>query len=134
MWAYPLHMRACISVHIAMATFVLFGLYVTGLSAGGTWQEGLVLLAKQIADVINNLCRWFCLAANHNYGGGNPMRPHRVRLTHSLVSNYGLNSKMYVHRPQARSKEQIEEFHCDGEPHCHVPPHLPVLKCMTCFL
>lgn len=45
------------------------------------------------------------------------MRPHRVRLTHSLVSNYGLNSKMYVHRPQARSKEQIEEFHCDGEPH-----------------
>ncbi|CAL8465253.1 g4788 [Coccomyxa elongata] len=50
---------------------------------------------------------------NHNYGGGNPMRPHRVRLTHSLVSNYGLNSKMYVHRPQARSKEQIEEFHCD---------------------
>ncbi len=53
-------------------------------------------------------------AANHNYGGGNPMRPHRVRLTHSLVSNYGLNSKMYVHRPQARSKEQIEEFHCDG--------------------
>lgn len=44
------------------------------------------------------------------------MRPHRVRLTHSLVSNYGLNSKMYVHRPQARSKEQIEEFHCDGEP------------------
>lgn len=44
------------------------------------------------------------------------MRPHRVRLTHSLVSNYGLNSKMYVHRPQARSKEQIEEFHCDGKP------------------
>lgn len=43
------------------------------------------------------------------------MRPHRVRLTHSLVSNYGLNSKMYVHRPYARSKEEIEEFHCDGE-------------------
>jgi acetoin utilization deacetylase AcuC-like enzyme len=43
------------------------------------------------------------------------MRPHRVRLTHSLVTNYGLNSKMYVHRPQPRSKEEIEEFHCDGE-------------------
>lgn len=46
------------------------------------------------------------------------MRPHRVRLTHSLVSNYGLNPKMIVHRPQARSKEQIEEFHCDGESLC----------------
>ena len=53
-------------------------------------------------------------AANHNYGGGNPMRPHRVRLTHSLVANYGLNSKMYVHRPQARSPAELEQFHCDG--------------------
>ncbi|CAL5222017.1 g4307 [Coccomyxa viridis] len=50
---------------------------------------------------------------NHNYGGGNPMRPHRVRLTHSLVENYNLNQRMLVHRPEARSKEQIENFHCD---------------------
>ena len=59
------------------------------------------------------LCLAPC-AANHNYGGGNPMRPHRVRLTHSLVANYGLNSKMYVHRPQARSPAELEQFHCDG--------------------
>ena len=42
------------------------------------------------------------------------MRPHRVRLTHSLVENYHLNQRMLVHRPEARSKEQIENFHCDG--------------------
>ena len=44
------------------------------------------------------------------------MRPHRVRLTHSLVENYNLNQRMLVHRPEARSKEQIENFHCDGAP------------------
>ena len=59
-------------------------------------------------------------AANHNYGGGNPMRPHRVRLTHSLVENYNLSKRMLVHRPEPRSREQIENFHCDGVPaSCH---------------
>ena len=48
------------------------------------------------------------------------MRPHRVRLTHSLVENYNLNQRMLVHRPEARSKEQIENFHCDGTP-CLLP-------------
>ena len=48
------------------------------------------------------------------------MRPHRVRLTHSLVENYNLNQRMLVHRPEARSKEQIENFHCDGTPLCQV--------------
>ena len=47
------------------------------------------------------------------------MRPHRVRLTHSLVENYNLNQRMLVHRPEARSKEQIENFHCDGITLCH---------------
>ena len=56
-------------------------------------------------------------AANFNYGGGNPMRPHRVRLTHSLVANYGLNQKMYVHRPEPRTPEELEQFHCDGAQH-----------------
>ena len=32
---------------------------------------------------------------NYVYGEGHPMRPHRVRLTHELVVNYGL----YQHRP-----------------------------------
>ena len=41
------------------------------------------------------------------------MRPHRVRLTHSLVSHYDLEKSMVLHRPQARSETQIEEFHAD---------------------
>ena len=35
-------------------------------------------------------------AGSFNYGGGNPMRPHRVRLTHSLVENYDLPKMLKV--------------------------------------
>jgi histone deacetylase 1/2 len=41
------------------------------------------------------------------------MRPHRVRLTHSLVEHYGLPSSLAVHRPVPRSELQLEEFHAD---------------------
>ena len=51
---------------------------------------------------------------NVNYGGGNPMRPHRVRLTHNLVENYGLNRKLLVQRPNRCSERELEEFHADG--------------------
>jgi histone deacetylase 1/2 len=52
---------------------------------------------------------------NYNYGGGNPMRPHRVRLTTNLVSGYGLTDKMRLMRPRPRSREEIMLFHADGE-------------------
>lgn len=51
---------------------------------------------------------------NVNYGGGNPMRPHRVRLTHSLVDNYGLKSKLRVERPNHCTENELGEFHADG--------------------
>ena len=41
------------------------------------------------------------------------MRPHRVRLTHSLVSHYDLEKSMVLHRPKPRSETQLEEFHAD---------------------
>lgn len=62
---------------------------------------------------------------NFCYGGGNPMRPHRARMTYSLVSSYGLTSKMMVHRPRARTFEELTEFHADGkELGGHAPCHL----------
>ena len=42
------------------------------------------------------------------------MRPHRVRLTHSLVDNYQLGDRMILQRPQKRSEHQISQFHADG--------------------
>lgn len=51
---------------------------------------------------------------NYNYGGGNPMRPHRHRLTTNLVKGYELDKKMRVLRPEARTREEIMYFHADG--------------------
>jgi histone deacetylase 1/2 len=50
---------------------------------------------------------------NYNYGGGNPMRPHRVRLTTNLVEGYDLTSHMRLMRPSSRSREDIMKFHAD---------------------
>lgn len=61
---------------------------------------------------------------NHNYGGGNPMRPHRVRLTTSLVNGYDLDKKLMLMRPVAQTAEDLTIFHADGK--CS-PPVLFVL-------
>lgn len=91
---------------------------------------------------------------NFSYGGGNPMRPHRVRLTHSLVDNYGLLDKLKVNRPTPQDPEQIAMFHADGAspfpvdslqcirvfpgipftPLCSDPTRLPVYRIRLCGL
>ena len=42
------------------------------------------------------------------------MRPHRVRLTHSLGDNNKLGERMLITRPVKRSEYQISQFHADG--------------------
>jgi histone deacetylase 1/2 len=34
---------------------------------------------------------------NYAYVSGHPMKPHRIRMTHSLVVNYGLYKKMEIY-------------------------------------
>jgi hypothetical protein len=34
---------------------------------------------------------------NYYYGQGHPMKPHRIRMTHNLLLNYGLYRKMEVY-------------------------------------
>jgi len=41
------------------------------------------------------------------------MRPHRVRLTHSLVQSYGLGSQMLQCTPTWQSQDDISQFHAD---------------------
>jgi len=50
---------------------------------------------------------------NYYYGQGHPMKPHRIRMTHNLLLNYGLYRKMEVYRPQIASLEEMTKYHSD---------------------
>ncbi|KAH7727533.1 Histone deacetylase domain containing protein [Aphelenchoides avenae] len=54
---------------------------------------------------------------NYYYGQGHPMKPHRIRMTHNLLLNYGLYRKMEVFRPQPASLEEITRYHSDDYMH-----------------
>lgn len=41
------------------------------------------------------------------------MKPHRVRMTHNLVVNYGLYRKMEVFRPRLITRDALTRFHSD---------------------
>jgi histone deacetylase 1/2 len=34
---------------------------------------------------------------DYNYGPGHPMKPHRIRMTHSLLVNYGIHRDLQVY-------------------------------------
>ncbi|KAJ5492710.1 Histone deacetylase RPD3 [Penicillium diatomitis] len=50
---------------------------------------------------------------NYAYVSGHPMKPHRIRMTHSLVMNYGLYKKMEIYRAKPASKYEMTQFHTD---------------------
>ena len=50
---------------------------------------------------------------NFHYGEGHPMRPHRVRLTHHLMVNYGLYKHVNVFRPKPATRADMAAFHTD---------------------
>ncbi|KAF8061951.1 HDAC1 [Scenedesmus sp. PABB004] len=49
----------------------------------------------------------YCYTVNH------PWRPHRSKLVHNIVTGYNLEKEMIVHRPRARTFEELTEFHAD---------------------
>lgn len=46
-----------------------------------------------------------------HYGSGHPMKPMRVKMTHSLLVNYGLYKHMDILRPYHASYENLTNFH-----------------------
>ena len=50
---------------------------------------------------------------NYHYGAAHPMRPHRVRLAHHLIVNYGLYKHLNVFRPKPASRADFTIFHSD---------------------
>ncbi|TFK61034.1 histone deacetylase RPD3 [Pluteus cervinus] len=49
----------------------------------------------------------------YTYGLGHPMKPHRIRVTHDLVSAYDMLGKMHVLRPKRSTPEAMTSFHTD---------------------
>lgn len=41
------------------------------------------------------------------------MKPHRMRMTHNLLLNYGLYRKMEVYRPHKATQDEMTKFHSD---------------------
>lgn len=48
---------------------------------------------------------------NYHYATGHPMKPLRVRMTHTLCTNYGLYRHMDVFRPAHATFENLTNFH-----------------------
>jgi len=54
---------------------------------------------------------------NFYYGAGHPMKPHRIRMAHSLILNYGLYKKMEIYRPRLVEDDKMTMFHSDDYVH-----------------
>merc|ERR1712117_866094 len=50
---------------------------------------------------------------NYYYGQGHPMKPHRIRMTHNLLLNYGIYRKMEIYSPFRADFDEITRFHSD---------------------
>lgn len=50
---------------------------------------------------------------NYYYGQGHPMKPHRIRMTHNLLLNYGLYRKMEIFRPHKCGSDEMTKYHSD---------------------
>ncbi|KAJ4299930.1 histone deacetylase [Kalmusia sp. IMI 367209] len=50
---------------------------------------------------------------NYAYVSGHPMKPHRIRMAHSLIMNYSLYTKMEIYRAKPASKYEMTQFHTD---------------------
>ncbi|CAI5968193.1 unnamed protein product [Closterium sp. NIES-65] len=60
---------------------------------------------------------------NYYYGQGHPMKPHRIRMTHSLLMHYGLHTKLEIFKPfPARDKDMCR---------CHSNDYVEFLRTVT---
>ncbi|KAJ6261674.1 hypothetical protein Dda_2472 [Drechslerella dactyloides] len=50
---------------------------------------------------------------NYAYVAGHPMKPHRIRMTHSLIMNYKLYKKMEIYRAKPATRKEMAQFHTD---------------------
>lgn len=78
-----------------------------GLATSYATQSGTASQPKKVAYFYDSD------VGNYAYVAGHPMKPHRIRMAHSLIMNYGLYSKMeiYVRDRAAFAANNIANYH-----------------------
>ncbi|KAF9186144.1 histone deacetylase [Haplosporangium sp. Z 767] len=80
----------------------------------GSSMETLQVPGQQTAESKKRVAYFYDQnIGNYHYGPGHPMKPHRIRMCHSLVMNYGLYNKMEIYRARPGSKKEMTAFHTD---------------------
>ena len=51
---------------------------------------------------------------NYYYGQGHPMKPHRIRMTHNLLLNYGLYRKMEIYVSSVIYTSGVDSYKLQG--------------------
>ncbi|KAF9541748.1 histone deacetylase [Mortierella hygrophila] len=83
-------------------------------SATGSGTQALQVPGQQTAESKKRVAYFYDQnIGNYHYGPGHPMKPHRIRMCHSLVMNYGLYNKMEIYRARPGSKKEMTAFHTD---------------------
>ena len=76
----------------------------------------LVLCLRVLSGRDLPCCYFFPIGdiGNYYYGQGHPMKPHRIRMTHNLLLNYGLYRKMeiYVRQCKVTNEHQTHSISC----------------------
>lgn len=60
-------------------------------TASSTANNGITSRPKKVAYFYDSD------VGNYAYVAGHPMKPHRIRMAHSLIMNYGLYTKMEIY-------------------------------------
>ncbi|KAF1916542.1 hypothetical protein BDU57DRAFT_516716 [Ampelomyces quisqualis] len=76
-------------------------------TASSTANNGITSRPKKVAYFYDSD------VGNYAYVAGHPMKPHRIRMAHSLIMNYGLYTKMEIYRAKPASKHEMTQFHTD---------------------
>ena len=59
-------------------------------------EQDCCLLLRLYTLSIWTLSELVAEVGNYNYGPGHPMKPHRIRMCHNLLVNYGVYKKLQV--------------------------------------
>ncbi|KXX79844.1 Histone deacetylase RPD3 [Madurella mycetomatis] len=92
--------------------------YLGDLPPGGTTDPAGVERSRPLYQVLNTDKKKVAYfydsdIGNYAYVTGHPMKPHRIRLAHSLVMNYDVYKFLEIYRAKPAVMSEMTQFHTD---------------------